>query len=312
MLERFHLAGGTITGQYKYVNENRHGIITVSTSPKGDILWGGGVYDGMFTTDPVLDANGIKRAYMVAALHPNPQTVLEIGLASASWARVLAQYPPVSKITVVEINPGYLDIIKHYPEQATILSDPRITIHIDDGRRWLKRNPSAKFDFMLQNTTWHWRSHATNLLSADYFQLCKSHLNPGGVLYANTTECADVFYTAANVFKHVVRYKNFVAASDSPFTLTPDQIRQNLLKFQVNNHPLFASNDPAMQSVLQELSTADLSDIATSLRRRTDLRVITDDNMAPEYKQTRLYNRDHNWHSLFKRVFSAQSTPPPQ
>ncbi|MCY2951257.1 MAG: methyltransferase domain-containing protein [Planctomycetota bacterium] len=312
LLERFHLERGNLEVHYSYINQNRSGIIAVSTSPTGDILWGGGVYDGMFTTDPALDANGIKRAYMVAALHPNPKNVLEIGLASASWARVLADYPPTQKITAIEINPGYLDIIKHYPQQASILTDPKFTVHIDDGRRWLKRNPAAKFDFMLQNTTWHWRSHATNLLSADYFQLCKSHLNPGGVIYCNTTGCEDVLYTAAAVFKHVVRYKNFVAASDSPFTLTPEQIRQNLLKFQTDNKPLFASTDPALQSVLHELASADLTDLANALRSRRDLQLITDDNMAPEYKQSRLFNRDRNWRSLFLRLSSSQSTPPPQ
>ena len=52
-------------------------------------------------------------------------------------------------------------------------------------------------------STFHWRDHATNLLSTEYFQLCKSHLNPGGVIYVNTTDNDDVTFTAAIVC-HIV------------------------------------------------------------------------------------------------------------
>ncbi len=53
---------------------------------------------------------------------------------------------------------------------------------IDDGRRWLLGNPDRRFDAIVQNTTWHWRSHATNLLSAEYFELVATRLEPGGIL----------------------------------------------------------------------------------------------------------------------------------
>lgn len=286
---------------YRHLVQNRSGIIAIVPHPKGDILYGGGMYDGMFTTDPTLDANGIKRAYMIAALHPNPQKVLEIGLASGSWMAVVSKYAPVQSMTIIEINPGYLPLIAQYPEQAKLLNDPRVSVHIDDGRRWLQRHPDATFDFMLQNTTWHWRSHATNLLSADYFRLCQRHLNPGGVLYCNTTYCDDVAYTAAQVFKHVVRYKNFIAASDAPFALTPDQIRENLWKFQVNGQPYFAPDNPQLHAVVEELAAADLSDQAPALRAARDLRVITDDNMAVEYKRTTLYDSNRTWAAFWRK-----------
>src|ERR1041385_9202333 len=121
------------------------------------------MYDGMFNVDPISNSNGIRRAYMVAALHPNPQAVLEIGLASGSWSRVLMAYPAVKSITIVEINPGYLDLVRQYEPQRDLLTASNVQINIDDGRRWLMRHPEAKFDFILQNTTWHWRDHITNL-----------------------------------------------------------------------------------------------------------------------------------------------------
>ena len=41
----------------------------------------------------------------------------------------------------------------------------------------------------------------------------KAHLDPGGVAYFNTTGSLDVPYTAAGVWRHVIRVSNFVAAS---------------------------------------------------------------------------------------------------
>lgn len=304
LLEKLHYKMRyTPKAPYKQVIENRSGIIAVAPewTHGADMLYGGGMYDGNFNIDPVYDDNTITRAYMIAALHPNPVEVLEIGLASGSWSRVMAAYEPVRRHVIVEINPGYLQLIAEYSPQKDLLNKhwadgKHVSIEIDDGRRWLKRHPAQKFDFILQNTTWHWRSSITNLLSVEYLKLCKSHLKPGGLIYFNTTKSQDAAYTAAQVFEHVVRYKYFVAASDAPFTITPDQIRQNLLRFRFAGKALFDTQDTLMLGVRERLATADLNDIGPALRARKDLRMITDDNMLSEYK--RQWTGEDDWAKL--------------
>jgi spermidine synthase len=268
---------------YRYVVENRSGIIAVAPGDP-DVVYGGGSYDGRFSTDPVADRNMIRRAYMVAALHPEPAEVLEIGLSSGSWARVVADHEAVRKLTVVEINPGYLGLLDRYPEVASLRRDPRVEIHTDDGRRWLRRHPEARFDFILMNTTFHWRDHITNLLSAEFLGLCRAHLKPGGVVYYNTTGSEDVRFTAAAVFAHVTRYKNFVAASDAPFAMTPDERRANLLRFRRQARGVFDPSVPQTAAALQELVAASTADEGPALRGSGHLRCITDDNMATEFK----------------------------
>ncbi|MBX9869585.1 MAG: methyltransferase domain-containing protein, partial [Burkholderiaceae bacterium] len=216
---------------FKYVLENRAGIITVESN-ESDIIFGGGIYDGRFNADLTNSLNGIDRAYMLPALHRSPKKVLEIGLSSGSWAKVLTEYSPLESLTIVEINKGYPKIILNYPEISGILTHPKVKVHYDDGRRWLRNNPDEKFDFILMNTTFHWRSNATNLLSKDFLELCKRHLKPGGVVYYNTTGSKDVVLTASHVFKHVTEYVNFVAASDAPFNMTKDEKLQNLKLFK--------------------------------------------------------------------------------
>ena len=91
------------------VVENRSGIITVD---RDGTVFGNGMYDGRFNTDLKHDTNGIVRPYALSLFHPAPRDVLMIGLSSGSWAQVIANNPDVRSLTVVEINPGYLTLIR--------------------------------------------------------------------------------------------------------------------------------------------------------------------------------------------------------
>jgi spermidine synthase len=73
--------------------ENRNGVISVTAD---SAVFGGGVYDGHFSTDPAHDVNLILRAFVVIGLHPAPKRVLMIGLASGSLGANLRQrYPGI-------------------------------------------------------------------------------------------------------------------------------------------------------------------------------------------------------------------------
>jgi spermidine synthase len=238
---------------------------------------------------------------MIAALHQNPEEVLEIGLSSGSWARVIANHTGVRRLTVVEINPGYIEVVRKYPNIATILHDPKVTLHIDDGRRWLNRNPDAKFDLIVMNTTLYWRDGATNLLSDEFLRLCKSHLKHGGVVYYNTTSSKDVSFTAAHVFKHVMFYSTFIAASDSPFTMSKEEKHRSLLKFRNTGVAALSKDTLGFQRLLERLAASDLSDKSEEIRRKQGLWHITDDNMATEFKtKNRWFDPHSTWANLFK------------
>ena len=263
--------------------ENRAGIITVEAAAE-DVMYGSGIYDGRFNTDPVANTNGIDRAYMVAALHPQPREVLEIGLSTGSWTRVLSSYAPLRRLTVVEINKGYPAVAASYPQIAGIFRNDKVDVTIDDARRWLRNNPQRRFDVIVMNNTFHWRSNSTNLLSREFLELCRSHLNPGGVLYYNSTGARDVAYTAAHVFGHVTMVNTFVAASDAPFDMGAADRRANLLQFRLDgDKPLFEAS-PAHRNKLEELSLRPLPELRDELLRDPRLQLVTDDNMAVEYK----------------------------
>lgn len=279
--------------QFAQLIESRGGIIAVS--PDG-IVFGGGVYDGRFNTSPIRDSNSIVRAYAISSFHPHPKNILMIGLSSGSWAQVIANHPQLEELTVIEINPAYLRLIPQYPQVAGLLRNSKVKIVIDDGRRWLVRNPARKFDVVVMNTSFHWREHISNLLSTDFLQLARQHLLPGGVLYYNTTWSAEAQLTGVSVFPYALRVINFLAVSDSPVQVDKARWKSILESYAIDGQPVFDLTQPGDRQCLSEmLSLADsvqsknpeaqvAMEYGDTLRGRyRGKRLITDDNMGAEW-----------------------------
>jgi spermidine synthase len=286
---------GRFTNDTRFVEsfENRSGVINVTEDGR---VWGGGAYDGAINTSIVRNQNWIVRAYAVPALHPNPARMLMIGLASGSWAEVLANAPGLESFTIVEINPGYRELIAHHPEVSPVLHDPKVTIAIDDGRRWLLAHPGAKFDVIVMNTSWHWRAHMSDLLSTAFLELARAHMNPGGLLFYNTTGSHDVWKTALSVFPYALRVINFAAVSDSPVTLDKRVWKNVLTSYRLEGEkilePSTKEGEAALDALLRFADSIDrppedygLESRESLVSRMGDGTVITDDNMACEWRE---------------------------
>lgn len=283
--------------RFKDIVETKSGVVAVT---QAGFVYGGGAYDGKVSVNLRYDVNGIYRAYGVGAMHPNPKQVLMIGLATGAWAQVVANMDKVEHMDVVEINPGYLQLIAKYDEVKSLLSNPKVTIHIDDGRRWLNRNPDRRFDFIVMNTTWNWRAHSTNLLSVEFLNLARAHFKPGGILYYNSTSSDDVKKTAAEVFPYGLRVWNFVAVSDTPFSWDKDRWRSLLETMKIDGRRV-AEIDPKdeddqrwwkdvmhVPDTINEAPADDGLEARESMLARADqagAKVITDDNMMPEWRK---------------------------
>jgi predicted membrane-bound spermidine synthase len=267
---------------FSNIIENKQGVITVS---QDKIVYGGGVYDGKLEINLMQDHNLLLRALAIGAFHPAPKDVLMIGLSSGSWAQVIANHPDVEKLTIIEINPGYLNLIKQYPIEAPILSNPKVQIIIDDGRQWLKRNPSRHFDLIVMNTTFYWRDHVSNLLSKEYLDLVKQELKPGGIFYYNTTSSKEAIRTGIVTYPYAVRVMNFLAVSDSPIHLDKQRWRSLLKQYTINGKPLLNLKKKAGQDRLEQMLNliGEMTFRDSLLRETRGTRTITDDNMGSEW-----------------------------
>ena len=218
---------------FPHVVETRSGVIAVS---QDGAVFGGGVYDGRFNTNLVNDTNGIFRTFAIASFQPHLAEVLMIGLSSGSWAQVIANNPSVQHLTIVEINPGYLRLIAQYPMVASLLRNPKVQITIDDGRRWLLRNPDKQFDMIVMNSTFSWRANASNLLSTEFLRLARTHMKPGGILYYNTTFSRSALLTGAKIFPFSLRVWNFLAVSDQSISVDKQRWAESLRRYTVDQN----------------------------------------------------------------------------
>ncbi|HEY7229341.1 MAG TPA: fused MFS/spermidine synthase, partial [Pseudolabrys sp.] len=285
---------GVSAKKFVHVIENRSGIITVTAD---GTVYGNGMYDGRFNTDLKNDTNGIVRPYALSLFHPAPRDVLMIGLSSGSWAQVIASNPAVASLTVVEINPGYLSLIEREPELASVLTNPKVKIITNDGRRWLRAHPEKRFDVVVSNTTWHFRASATNLLSVEFLDLVRQHLNSGGIFFYNTTDSARVQRTGCLVFPYGARFTNHMVVSDKPIAWDFRRWRRTLETYRIDGKAVFDTRSAADRALLDELLSSEKSldpktaqaakrpiEPCPDLLARTDgKQIVTDDNMGSEW-----------------------------
>jgi spermidine synthase len=275
------------------VVENRSGIITVDET---GTVFGNGMYDGRFTTDLVRDTNGIVRPHALSLFHPAPRDVLMIGLSSGSWAQVIANNPAVVSLTIVEINPGYVQLVAQASEVASVLANPKVTVITDDGRRWLRLN-QRRFDVIVSNTTWHFRANVTNLVSREFLALVKQHLNPGGVFFYNTTGSDRVQRTGCRAFPYGARFTNHMVVSTAPIAWDFQRWQRVLEAYRIDGRPTFDPGNALDRAALDQLlswetnlrlgadgsGSRPIESCLHILARTAGKDLVTDDNMGSEW-----------------------------
>jgi predicted membrane-bound spermidine synthase len=295
----------TVYGQLEYLRdyrdpgaqladvvETRSGVVTVDAD---GAIFGGGVYDGWMFTD-IHETDTVRRPLSLSFIHPDPKEVLIVGMSGGAWSQLIANHPQVEKVTIIEINPGYVQVVRRYPEVAPLLRNPKVELFFDDGRRWMFRNRRRKFDMIVMDTTYHWRAHATNLLSAEFLGLARGMLKPGGILYYNTTFSYEAQRTGATQFPYAFRFGPLLAVSDSPIQLDRERWRRVLLDYRLEGKPILDPSVPEDVGILNDLlSCADTlpGDTYVSegmetreniLRRTAGMPLVTDDNMIVEWR----------------------------
>ena len=287
----FHRAGYSAAALFVHVVETRHGVITVDNERR---VYGGGVYDGVIDTRLKV-GSGLVRPYFISAVHPNPSEVLVIGMSGGAWTQILAHNPHVDKVTAVEINPGYLTLIQRYPEVASVLTNGKVSIVIDDGRRWLRRHPESKFDAIVMNTTYHWREFSSALLSREFLEVVRSHLKPDGIAMWNCTGSPRAVKTGLSVFPFTMMVMNNCIGSTSPLAPDRDRWRLVLSQYRIDGQPLFDLATPegaqALNAAVSFLDNSARNPGGWRWRNRESMErlfgraeVITDDNLGHEFQ----------------------------
>jgi spermidine synthase len=121
--------------------------------------------------------------HLPALIHPQPRSVLVVGCGAGVTAGSFTLYSNVEKITICEIEPLIPKVVTRFfaPENYNVVQNPKVRIIYDDARHFVLTT-REKFDIITSDPIHPWVKGAATLYTQEYFDTCKQHLNPGGLV----------------------------------------------------------------------------------------------------------------------------------
>lgn len=120
-------------------------------------------------------------AHVPLFVHPNPERVLVIGGGDGGTVREVLRHPSVKKAVMVEIDSMVVAACReHFPAVSCALNDPRLTLLIEDGVRYVKET-SETFDIILVDST-DPVGPATPLFNKEFYEGAARILHDDGIL----------------------------------------------------------------------------------------------------------------------------------
>jgi len=107
--------------------------------------------------------------------------ILVVGFGMGVTTSAIATHSEVKHIDCVEIVPGLREAAPFYKElNNDVIKDPRLNLMAGDGRHFLQKTAKT-YDLISCDPT-HPVLGSGNLYTKEYFELCKKHLNDGGMV----------------------------------------------------------------------------------------------------------------------------------
>lgn len=120
-------------------------------------------------------------AQLPLAVHPQPQTMLVVGLGGGVTPGAAAVQEAMA-LDIVELSPAVVRASDHFRHvNYDLLRRPNVHLRIDDGRNFLTVT-SRRYDVITADAIVPMLQGSNNLYSREYFQLLRRALNPGGVV----------------------------------------------------------------------------------------------------------------------------------
>jgi spermidine synthase len=121
--------------------------------------------------------------HIPALFHPNPQRVLVVGCGAGVTAGSFLLHPELKHETICEIEPLIPRVVSTYfaDENYNVVHDPRVEIVYDDARHYVLTTGQT-YDIITSDPINPWMKGAATLYTKEYFEMCRRHLAPGGIV----------------------------------------------------------------------------------------------------------------------------------
>ena len=192
---RFH--GATVLAKA----DSRYGSIAVVRSGGQTTFYESGL--PAFTTNDV-QANEVA-IHPALLAHPNPRRVLMIsGGLGGGLTEVLKH--PVERVDYVEMDDKLVELAQEYlpQELRRALRDPRVRVHLQDGRQYVK-SCSQQYDVVLVLTPDPATTALSRYYTREFYAEVRRLLAPGGLLCVGLT-AAQARLTGPRLYVHAAVY----------------------------------------------------------------------------------------------------------
>jgi spermidine synthase len=154
--------------------------------------------------------------HISALAHQKPESVLVVACGAGITAGTFVLHPDIKRIVICDIEPLVPKFVAPMFEKENygVVKDPRTEVVLDDGRHFI-RTSKEKFDIITSDPIDPWVKGCAALNTVDYYEMCKAHLKPGGVmslwvpLYESNSETAkSLIATFFKVFPNGILWSN--------------------------------------------------------------------------------------------------------
>ncbi len=165
-----------------YVGEGVTASVAVSRTPSGVLNYhnAGKVQASSEPQDMRLQR---MLGHITTLVPQSPKKVLVIGCGAGVTAGAVSIDPAVIDQTIAEIEPLVPRVVSTYfaEHNFDVVRNPKVKVHLDDARHYLLTT-NEKFDAVTSDPLDPWVKGAATLYTREFFEVVKSHLNPGGVV----------------------------------------------------------------------------------------------------------------------------------
>ncbi|MFQ5788916.1 MAG: fused MFS/spermidine synthase, partial [Acidobacteriota bacterium] len=167
-----------------------------------------------------------------------PRKVLAMCFGTGITFGTVSQFD-ITRMDGVEISPEVIDAAPRFREENyDVVNNPRMHIHIDDGRNFLLKS-RERYDVITMEPMPPALAGVVDLYTREFYELCQEHLEPGGVVsqwvplyFMGLRDVKMIYRTFAEAFPYAMvffyQFDTFLVGSDQPLRLSSERFFERL------------------------------------------------------------------------------------
>ncbi len=172
--------------------------------------------------------------------HPKPENILVIGAGDGGIIREVLKYPCVKSVALAELDKGVIAFSKKFlpTVHKGAFSDPRLSVHLIDGRKFVEENPKT-FDVIIMDMTDPF-GPSKYLYTKEFFSLVSNSFRNANGIFAMHTESpvarpktfSCIQHTLKSVFAHTCPMYTYIPMYAVLWSITVCSNKSNISAMQ--------------------------------------------------------------------------------